>query len=423
MSDASLVVVGADGRVAPRNSPPSEEDRPIGPLAALSVRNFRHFAIGQGISLIGSWTETVAQAILVLQLTNSATAVGFATAARYLPVLLLTPYAGLLVDRMSKRRLLVATASLLASLSLLQAGLVLTHRIDMTVVFVVALLFGCLSALDNPARQAFIPEMVGKPLIRNAVTINSTMVNVGRAVGPLVAALLITTVGIGWCFLVNAISFAAVLAALLAMQRSALHPVQRVTPAPGQLLEGFRYALTVPEILGPVAMMALIGTFTYEFEVSLPLFAKVSLAGGAASYSWLLGAFGAGSVVGGIYCMLRPELGLPRLVRAASLYGAAMLATACAPTQTIAVVLLFVVGLASITFITTGNATIQLAAAPQYRGRVTALWSTAFVGSTPIGASIIGLIDSIDPRWGLGVGGIACLVAVLVGRAAARAHQ
>ena len=143
----------------------------------------------------------------------------------------------------------------------------------------------------------------------------------GRAVGPLVAALLITTVGIGWCFLVNAISFAAVLAALLAMQRSALHPVQRVTPAPGQLLEGFRYALTVPEILGPVAMMALIGTFTYEFEVSLPLFAKVSLAGGAASYSWLLGAFGAGSVVGGIYCMLRPELGLPRLVRAASLYG------------------------------------------------------------------------------------------------------
>lgn len=393
---------------------------PASPIAALSVPNFRRFVIGQGVSLVGSWTETVAQAILVLQLTNSATAVGFATAARYLPVLLLTPYAGLLVDRMDKRRILVATASLLAMLSLLQATLVLTHRIDMTIVFGIALLFGCLSALDNPARQAFIPEMVGKPLIRNAVTINSTMVNVGRALGPLVAAVLVTTVGIGWCFLVNAVSFGAVLVALLTMQRSALYPVQRVVAARGQLIEGFRYAATVPEIIGPVAMMALIGTFTYEFEVSLPLFAKVSLAGGAASYSWLLGAFGAGSVVGGLYCMVRPELGMARLVRAALLYAAAMLATAGAPSEGVAVGLLFVVGLASITFITTGNATIQLAAAPQYRGRVTALWSTAFVGSTPIGASIIGLIDSRDPRLGLAVGGVACLAAALVGIIAQR---
>jgi len=388
---------------------------PASPIAALTVPNFRRFVIGQGISLVGSWTETVAQAILVLQLTNSATAVGFATAARYLPVLLLTPYAGLLVDRMGKRSILVATASLLALLSLLQAALVLTHRIDMTTVFGVALLFGCLSALDNPARQAFIPEMVSRSLIRNAVTINSTMVNVGRALGPLVAAVLVTTVGIGWCFLVNAGSFGAVLVALLTMQRSALYPVERVVAARGQLIEGFRYAVTVPDIIGPVAMMALIGTFTYEFEVSLPLFAKVSLGGGATSYSWLLGAFGAGSVAGGFYCMVRPELGLPRLVRAALLYAGAMLATAGAPSEVVAVGLLFVVGLASITFITTGNATIQLAAAPQYRGRVTALWSTAFVGSTPIGASIIGLIDAIDPRLGLAVGGVACLAAAGVG--------
>lgn len=397
-------------------SPTAEAARaPVGPLAALAIPNFRRFALGQGVSLVGSWTETVAQAILVLQLTNSAVAVGFATAARYLPVLLLTPYAGLLVDRRDKRRILVLTASLLALLSLLQAGLVLTRLISMTTVYAVALAFGCLSALDNPARQAFIPEMVGKRFIRNAVTINSTLVNVGRAVGPLVAGVLIATVGVAWCFLINAVSFAAVLIALLSMRRSALYPVRRIARAAGQFVAGLRYAVTVPEIIGPIAMMALIGTFTYEFEVSLPLFAKVSLLGGSVTYSWLLGAFGLGSVVGGCYCMLWPEIGMPRLVRAALLYAAAMLAVACAPSEIIAVPLLFIVGLASITFITTGNATIQLAAKPELRGRVTALWSTAFVGSTPIGASIIGFIDAIDPRWALVLGGVACLAAAAIG--------
>ena len=401
-------------------TPKTDSNDPVGSFEALSVPNFRSFVIGQGISLVGSWTETVAQAILVLQLTNSARAVGFATAARYLPVLLLTPYAGLLVDRMSKRRILILTASLLALLSLTQAVLVLTHLIQMEIVYAVALVFGCLSALDNPARQAFIPEMVGKRLIRNAVTINSTMVNVGRAVGPLVAALLIETIGIGWCFLVNAASFAAVLIALAAMHPAALFPVKRIAPARGQLVEGFRYALTVPEIIVPVMMMALIGTFTYEFEVSLPVFAKMTLAGGPAAYSWLLGAFGAGSVVGGVYCMLRPETGLRRLIRASLLYAVGMAAVACSPSEAVAVPLLFIVGLASITFITTGNSTIQLASAPEFRGRVTALWSTAFVGSTPIGASIIGLIDAANPRWGLAVGAVACAAAAMLGIGATR---
>lgn len=285
----------------------------------------------------------------------------------------------------------------------------------MPIVYAVALAFGCLSALDNPARQPFIPEMVGKRLLRNAVTINTTLVNVGRAVGPLMAGVLIATVGLAWCFLVNAVSFAAVLFALVSMRRSALYPVRRVVRAGGQVAQGFRYAVTVPEIIGPIAMMTLIGTFTYEFEVSLPVFARTSLLGGSLTYSWLLGAFGLGSVVGGCYCMLRPEIGLPRLVRAVLLYAAAMLAVACAPTELVAVPLLFIVGLASITFITTGNATIQLAAKPEFRGRVTALWSTAFVGSTPIGASIIGFVDAIDPRWALALGGAACLAAAAVG--------
>ncbi|MDB5538490.1 MAG: hypothetical protein JWQ89_217 [Devosia sp.] len=384
-------------------------------FAAFAIPNFRRFVVGQAVSLVGSWTETVAEAVLVLQLTNSAVAVGFVTAMRYLPVLLLTPYAGVIVDRGNKRYLLMAAETCLALLSLTFGLLALVHAVTLWSIVLIALGFGVLTAVDNPARQAFIPEMVGKPLIRNAVTLNSTFVNVGRAVGPLVAAVLITTVGTAWCFLINAASFIAVLYALATMDVRTLYPVPPVQRDKGQLLQGFRYALTIPEIIGPVAMMALIGTFTYEFEVSLPLFAHVSLAGADATYSWLIGAFGLGSVIGGLYCMWRPETGMPRLVRAVALYAIAMLATALAPTLPVAVALLVVVGLASITFITTGNSTIQLASRPEYRGRVTGLWSTAFVGSTPFGALIIGFIDAYNPRVALLVGALACAVAALVG--------
>lgn len=384
-------------------------------LAAFSVSNFRRFVTGQSVSLIGSWTETVAQALLVLQLTNSAKAVGFVTAVRYLPVLLLTPYAGLVVDRSNKRHVLIATASSLAILSFLQGGLVLSGAINIWWIYALALCFGILSALDNPARQAFIPEMVGQGLIHSAVTLNSTFVNVGRAIGPAVAAVLIATIGIGWCFLVNAASFAAVLYALLTMKVADLHPASRVRAARNQLVQGFRYAVRNPNIIGPIAMMALIGTFTYEFEVSLPLFARVSLDGSDSTYSWLIGAFGIGSVLGGLYCMWKPETGISRLLRAALLYAAAMAAGALAPSLQIAVPIFVVVGMASIVFITTGNSTIQLASSPEYRGRVTALWSTAFLGSTPIGAAIIGFVDAVSPRLALGAGAAACLVAVVVG--------
>lgn len=398
------------------SSSPSRDDVLLGLFPAFAVPNFRRFVAGQSVSLVGSWTETVAQALLVLQVTHSASAVGFVTAARYLPVLLITPYAGLVVDRRDKRHILMIAATCLALLSLLQGLLVLSGAIDLKAIFALALAFGCLSALDNPARQAFIPEMVGKPLIRNAVTLNSTAVNVGRAVGPIVAALLIVKIGIGWCFLVNAASFAAVLFALRTMDVSALYPAEPVKRATGQLVDGFRYALTVPTIIGPIAMMALIGTFTYEFEVTLPLFATIDLPGSPVTYSWLIGAFGLGSVLGGLYCLARPATGMPRLYRTALAYAAGMAAVSVAPSLSVAVPLLVGVGIASIIFITTGNSTIQLAAAPEYRGRVTALWSTAFLGSTPIGASILGLIDAHSPRLGLVAGALACVAAAAVGR-------
>lgn len=293
---------------------------PVRPLAAFAVPNYRRFVIGQSVSLVGSWTETVAQALLVLQLTKSGVWLGLATAARYLPVLLLTPYAGLIVDRHDKRTVLLVTQASLAALSLVLGGLVLAGTIELWMVFAIALAFGVLTALDNPARMAFIPEMVGPRLIRNAVTLNSTFVNVGRAVGPVVAAALVAGVGVGWCFVVNGVSFAGVLAALLTVDTSRLRTGVRVEHRAHQLRDGLAYARRVPDIVAPLCMMALIGTFTYEFEVSLPLFARGPLAGGATTYSWLMGAFGFGAVLGGVYSTRHAKTGVPRMIRAAILY-------------------------------------------------------------------------------------------------------
>jgi MFS family permease len=388
---------------------------PVRPLAAFAVPNFRRFVAGQTISLVGSWTETVAQAVLVLQLTHSGVWLGLSTATRYAPVLLLTPYAGVIVDRQRKRRLLLVTQSSLAAASVVLGALVLSGAIRLWMVLAVAVVFGTLTALDNPARLAFISEMAGERLIRNAVTLNSTLVNVGRALGPVVAATLVGTVGVGWCFVANAASFGAVIASLLALDLSQLHPSAPLQRGRGQLRQGLAYARTVPEILAPVAMMALIGTLTYEYEVSLPLFGHGALHGGPTTYSALFAGFGLGSVVGGIYCARHPKTGVPRMIRAALVYALAMLATALTSRTYAAVGLLTVVGFASITFLTTGNSTVQLAARPDMRGRMTALWSTAFVGSTPIGATIIGAIGAASSRAALVVGAAACVAAAITG--------
>lgn len=390
---------------------------PARPLAAFAVPNYRRFTVGQTISLVGSWTETVAQAVLVLQLTHSGVWLGLATAARYAPVLVLTPYAGVIVDRHHKRRILLLTQSSLAGASLVLGLLVITGSIRLWMVFAIAIAFGVATALDNPARLAFVTEMVGRRLTRNAVTLNSTLVNVGRGVGPIVAATLVATVGVGWCFIANVASFGAVIYSLLILDNSQLHASPPVRRARGQLRQGLAYARTVPEILAPVSMMALVGTFTYEYEVSLPLFARGPLHGGATTYSLLIAAFGLGSVAGGLYCIRHPQTGVPRMIRAAILYAVAMLGTALTSQTYLAVVLLIVVGVASITFLTTGNSTIQIAADPDMRGRVTALWSTAFVGSTPIGAIIIGAVGDSAPRLALIVGAAACAAAAAVAAA------
>jgi MFS family permease len=385
-------------------------------FAALAVPNFRRYVSGQSLSLIGTWVETVAQALLVLKLTHSGTILGLTTAARYAPILLLSPYAGLLVDRYPKRRVLLGTQAGLGLVSATLGGFVLTGDIRLWEVVVLAVAFGILSAVDNPARQAFTQEVVGHDLVRNAVTLNSTSVNVARVIGPAIAAVLVSTVGIGWCFVVNAASFGFVIVSLLALDPHGLHPVPPVPRARGQLRAGLRYAASVPAIIRPLLMMALVGTFTFEFEVSLPLLAETTFHGTATTYSWLLGALGAGAVAGGLYAARSARTGVNRLIKAAVGYAIAVGLLAAAPTLVTAIAACVLTGVASVIFLTTGNATIQLASDPEYRGRVTALWSMALVGSTPIGSPVIGaLSDLASPRYALGLGAAACLAAAVIG--------
>lgn len=387
-----------------------------GTFAALRNANYRRYFAGQAVSLVGTWMQTVAQGWLVLELTGSGTALGLVAAAQFAPLLLLAPYGGVLADRMDKRRLLIATQTALGLIALTLGVLVVAGVVALWMVVALAFALGVTTAVDNPARQAFAQEMVGPSRVRNAVTLNSILVNAARAVGPAVAGILIATAGTGVCFLVNAVSYAAVLAALISMDVAALQPSPRAERARGQVREGLAYVGRTPDLLVPLIMLALVGTLTYEFSVVLPLLARGPFDGGPGTYGLLTSAMGAGAIIGGLVVAGRGATGLRPLTAAAAMFGAAVLVTAAAPTALVAAAALVVVGATSIAFLATGNTTLQLAADPRFRGRVMALWAVAFLGSTPLGAPVIGAVsEHVSPRGGLVVGGVACLTAAAIG--------
>jgi MFS family permease len=391
-------------------------DRVTGALtrtfSALSVRNYRLWIAGQGISLSGTWMQTVAQGLLVLQLTGSGTALGLVTALQTLPVLAFGPWAGVIVDRLPKRRILYLTQTVSAVLALALGTLVATGAIRIWMVYLFALCLGAVSALDNPTRQAFVLEMVGKDELVNAISLNSTEINLARVVGPSLAGVLIATAGLAACFLLNGVSFLAVLAVLAAMRADELRPTPIVARAPGQLRQGLRYVAASPVIRTILIMMAVIGTFTYEFSVSLPLFAEISFGRGASGYAAMTAAMGLGATFGGLYTASRGSGELERLSLMAALFGVTVLLTAVAPTLPLALAALVAVGFCSIGFTSLGNASLQLATAAEMRGRVMALWTVAFLGSTPIGGPLIGAIgEHAGPRWALTLGAAAALAA------------
>ena len=385
-------------------------------FSALSIPNFRRYFVGQSISLVGTWMQSVAQSWLVFTLTHSSTALGGVVALQTLPVLLLGPYGGVIADRVDKRKLMVVLQSLMGVQALVLGVLAVTHVVRFWELCVLAVVLGLNNTFENPARQSFVLEMVGAGEVRNAVSLNSTMVNAARAVGPAVAGLLIATVGEGVCFLVNALSFVAVVYSLVSMDKGALRPSVPTHRGRGQLREGFRYVAKQPRLGVPLLMMAIVGTLAYEFQVTLPVVAKQTFHGGPATYGFLTASMGIGAVLGGLVTAARGRTGLRTLSLAGALFGLAILFASLAPVLAVEFLALAAVGWGSVTFLATGNSTLQLEAEPSMRGRVMSLWAVAFLGSTPVGGPLIGWIVAVaSARVGLAVGGVACLVAAGIG--------
>ena len=393
-------------------------------FAALSVPNYRLYFAGQSTSQIGTWMQMTAQAWLVLTLTHSGAALGGIVALQTLPVLLLAPYGGVLADRVDKRRMMIALQSAMGIQALILGLLTVTGQVRVWQIGALAFLLGLNNAFENPSRQSFMMEMVGPDHLRNAVTLNSVMVNVARTIGPAIAGILIATVGEGVCFLVNSASFAAVVTSLLAMDLSRLNPAEPTPRAKGQLREGLRYVRGTPQLAVPLLMMAAVGCLTYEFQVSLPVMASKGLHAGATGFGFMTTAMGIGAVAGGLLVAARGKIGLRPLVLAASVFGVAMTFASLAPSLAFELVALAFVGSASITFMSTGNSTLQLSAAPEMRGRVMSLWFVAFQGSTPIGGPIVGaLMGVLGARAGLGLGAVTCVAVALAGLAMLAAHK
>lgn len=394
-------------------------------FSSLHIRNYRLYAIGQGISLSGTWMETIGQGLLVLKLTGSGTALGFVVALQTLPILLLGPFGGVVADRFPKRNILYVTQIALGLQGLLLGVLIATGEIRLWMVYVLAVGVGLVNVVDNPTRQTFVLEMVGKDRLANAISLNSTEINLARVIGPSLAGALIALVGLSLCFIVNGISFFAVVAMLTRMRTEELQPSPRTPDVKGQYFAGFRYVKTSPVLLTVLSMMTVIGIFTYEFRVSLPLLAEFTFDTGAGGYAALTAAMGAGAAVGGLYTASRQrQIASSTLILSAALFGLSVFLTAIAPSLFLAVVALIAVGFFSILFTSLANVTLQLTSAPEMRGRVMALWTMAFLGTTPLGGPIIGALgEHVGPRWGLIVGGVAAMLAAGMGsRALQRAR-
>jgi MFS family permease len=379
-------------------------------VSSLHQRNYRLFFFGQLVSVAGTWMQSVAQSFLVLDLTHSGTQLGLTSAARFLPMFLFGPIGGVFADRLDRQRVLYVTQTLSGLLAGVFAVTVGTHSIRLWIVYLLALALGFVNVFDNPARQSFISEMVSAQDLPNAVTLNSVAMNMARVFGAALGGVIAAAIGLALCFTCNALSFGAVLVSLAAMRGSELFPAKRVSRQKRQVRQGLRYVRSTPELFIPLLMIAVIGTLAWEFQVSLPLMASQVFHGGAGSYGVMASVMGGGAVVGGLISAARSRPRARALCLAAIGWGIAILAAAVAPSMALELAALVFVGYGSITFNSLAKTTLQLAARPEMRGRVMALWALAWLGSTPIGGPIIGWAgQAIGARWALVIGGLAAL--------------
>ncbi|MFI5783589.1 MFS transporter [Nocardia sp. NPDC051570] len=394
--------------------PPSHPE--VGMFASLAVRNYRYFFAGQVVSNTGTWMQRIAQDWLVLSLTGSSFAVGITTAMQFLPMLLVGLYGGVIADRFGKRRLLILTQATMGLLAAVLAVLTLTDAVRVWHVYLLALLLGLVTVVDNPTRQTFVAEMVGHRQLRNAVSLNAANFQTARLIGPAVAGAVIAAVGTGWAFAINACSFAAVIGGLLLMRSSELRPMPRVPREKGQLREGLRYVSARPELIWPIVLVGFIGTFGFNFPTVLSGFAYHVFHIDAGRYGLLNTALAAGSLVGALLATRRSRVRLRMLVMSAFGFGALEAVTAFAPEYWVFAAMLTVVGLLGLTFNTSSNSMVQLATEPRMRGRVMSLYMMVFTGGTPIGGPVVGWVtERFGPRVGLfACGAVSALAALAV---------
>lgn len=388
---------------------------------SLRVRNYRAWFIGQTVSMSGTWMQTVAQGWLVYSLTHNALYLGLTAALQYLPILVFGTYGGVISDRLDKRHVLLVTQTLFMAQAIALFAVVATGAVQLWMVWVLALAMGSINVFDNPAKQSFAMDMVGPEDLTNAVGLNSVVVNSSRIIGPAVAGVLIWRVGLSWTFLLNAVSFMGVLVALLAMRPAELHHVPRVRRGRGQVRAGMRYAWSLWELRVPLLMMAVMGTLSYNFTVTLPLFASDVFHRGGGALGALTTAMGIGALAGALVVASRRRPSYRLLIAVSFVFGVLALAVSLAPTLPLALALLVPMGAAGIAFIALANSLLQLHSSGQMRGRVMALWAIVFLGSTPIGAPLTGLVaEHFGARASLGMGAVAALLAALGGTLALR---
>jgi MFS family permease len=389
-------------------------------FSSLRIRNFRLYMAGLTVSVAGNWMQNVAVGWLVLQLTGSGTVLGVVTAARYAPLLLLGAWGGLVADRHDKRLLLRLAASIQLVVAAVLGVLTMTHVIDVWSLTTLILVAGVVDVVDTPSRQAFMNNIVGRDRIGNAIALNSVLVNGARVVGPGIAGFVISTVGVGPCFLLNAASFGATWLGLQLMRRDELIPTAVELAAKRQIRAGLRYVLSTPDLRTPLLLVAVAGAFAWEFPVSIPLFTSDTFQGGASEFGWALSAISAGSIAGGLLAARRRVVSQRSVAASALLWGIAILAASFAPSLAVAYGLLAVVGSGAVTFNAMSKTFLQITSRDQMRGRVMALWSIGWQGTTVLGAPVVGLLgQTLGGRYGLAFGGICCIavaVPVLLSR-------
>jgi MFS family permease len=399
--------------------PDFKPETPISRFAAFENRNFRLYFIGQTISSIGSWTQSLAVAWLVLELNNRSDQLGIATALQFLPLMLLGALTGVLADKFNNRRLLLATSTVSGLLALTFAVVVGTGRATIWWIYGLSLMFGVVLAVERPVMQAIVYQLVGPSLLPNAVAANSTIASVSRLIGPALAGALIGTVGVEACFYVNAASYLIVVGALMVLRSSELIDRPRIGRTKGKLREGFAYVRTHPDVARPLLVMTVVGTVAYNFQTTFPSMVRFGFHLGAGSVGTAMSVSAIGSILGGIYIAgVKPH---PRrtLAIAVAGFGTACLALSITPGFWPFVAVSIFLGFASASFQSVNTVVLQQATEPAMQGRVMALHQMAWFGTTPIGALLMGWVIQVSsPRVPFVLGGISALLcaAAVIGR-------